>query len=35
MTITYKQLKTLEELKSCEKVQLAVWGFDLLDTIPA
>lgn len=35
MTITYKQLKTLEELKSCEKVQEAVWGFDLLDTIPA
>jgi len=35
MTITYKQLKTLEELKPCEKVQLAVWGFDLLDTIPA
>jgi predicted GNAT superfamily acetyltransferase len=35
MTITYKQLKTLEELKLCEKVQLAVWGFDLLDTIPA
>jgi predicted GNAT superfamily acetyltransferase len=35
MSITYKQLKTLEELKLCEKVQLAVWGFDLLDTIPA
>ncbi len=35
MTITYKQLKTLEELKLCEEVQLAVWGFDLLDTIPA
>ena len=35
MTITYKQLKTLEELKLCEKVQEAVWGFDLLDTIPA
>ncbi|MFQ5712605.1 MAG: hypothetical protein ACE5GU_01065 [Candidatus Scalinduaceae bacterium] len=35
MTITYKQLKTLEELKLCEKVQVAVWGFDLLDTIPA
>jgi predicted GNAT superfamily acetyltransferase len=35
MSITYKQLKTLEELKLCEEVQLAVWGFDLLDTIPA
>ncbi len=35
MTITYKQLKTLEELRLCEKVQEAVWGFDLLDTIPA
>jgi predicted GNAT superfamily acetyltransferase len=35
MPITYKQLKTLEELKLCEKVQLAVWEFDLLDTIPA
>jgi len=35
MTITYKQLKTLEELKLCEKIQLAVWEFDLLDTIPA
>jgi predicted GNAT superfamily acetyltransferase len=35
MSITYKQLKILEELKLCEKVQLAVWGFDLLDTIPA
>jgi predicted GNAT superfamily acetyltransferase len=35
MSITYKQLKTLKELKLCEKVQLAVWEFDLLDTIPA
>jgi predicted GNAT superfamily acetyltransferase len=35
MTITYKRLKTLEELKLCEKAQEAVWGFDLLDTIPA
>lgn len=35
MTIKYKKLKTLEEFKLCEKVQEAVWGFDLLDTIPA
>jgi len=35
MSITYKQLKTLEELKPCENVQEAVWGFNPLDTIPA
>jgi predicted GNAT superfamily acetyltransferase len=35
MTITYKQLKTLEELRPCENVQEAVWGFNPLDTIPA
>jgi len=35
MSVTYKQLKTLEELKPCENVQEAVWGFNPLDTIPA
>ena len=35
MTITYKRLKTLEDLKSCESVQDAVWGFSPIDMIPA
>lgn len=35
MAITYKQLKTLDELRPCETLQEAVWGFDQTDTIPA
>ncbi|MDR4504623.1 MAG: hypothetical protein MRK01_07510 [Candidatus Scalindua sp.] len=35
MPITYKQLKTLEELKPCEKLQEAVWEFNKSDIIPS
>ncbi|ODS32145.1 MAG: hypothetical protein SCARUB_02747 [Candidatus Scalindua rubra] len=35
MPITFKQLKTLEELKPCEKLQDAIWEFNQIDTIPS
>ena len=34
MAITYKQLKTLEDLIPCERLQEAVWKFDKSDIIP-
>ncbi len=34
MTITYKQLKTLEDLIPCEKLQETVWKFSQSDIIP-
>jgi len=35
MAIEFKQLKTLEDLKPCERLQEAVWEFDNIDTIPS
>ena len=35
MHITYKRLKTLEELKPCEWLQEAVWKFNKSDIIPS
>lgn len=35
MTITYKQLKTLEDLIPCERLQEAVWKFNESDIIPS
>ncbi len=35
MQITYKQLKTLEELKPCEWLQEVVWKFNKSDIIPS
>jgi len=34
MAITYKQLKTLEDLIPCERLQEAVWKFNKSDIIP-
>ncbi len=34
MAITYKQLKTVEDLIPCEKLQEAVWKFNKNDVIP-
>jgi predicted GNAT superfamily acetyltransferase len=34
MPITFKQLKTLEDLNPCEDLQEAVWKFDKSDIIP-
>ncbi|GJQ58005.1 MAG: GNAT family N-acetyltransferase [Candidatus Scalindua sp. AMX11] len=35
MSITYKQLKTLEELRPCENLQKTVWKFNKSDIIPS
>ncbi len=34
MPITFKQLKTLEDLIPCEDLQEAVWKFNKSDIIP-
>ncbi|MCP5006449.1 MAG: hypothetical protein GY941_21305 [Planctomycetes bacterium] len=35
MAVTYKHLKTLDELKPCERLQEAVWEFNKSDIIPS
>ena len=35
MPITFKQLRTLEDLAPCERLQEAVWKFNKADIIPS
>ncbi len=35
MPITFKQLRTLEDLTPCERLQEAVWKFNKADIIPS